>query len=228
MGKKKKRRGSLRARSWIYGALNPLVAALERERGRLEAGRFGWSLATRRLDGICAPAGYLPPEGQVVLEDLARAVEEGGELSDRLRRHGERVLQVEAAAGAWHAALSADATFEGWVREALGRYRAQKLSPEEPWGARGEGDLPALVAARIVAGESELPPHAPEARLMSLCGEMRQAVEARPSRAQLELVRASAQAAIDDGLELQGWLKELRFTLCERFDVPAAPVPGVA
>jgi hypothetical protein len=163
----------------------------------------------------------------VVLEDLARAAPDGQELDARLGRHAARVERVESAATAWHTALVADATFEGWVRDALGRYRAARLGPEEPWGARAESDLPALIASHIVAGTDELPPHAPEARLWGLCGELRRAIEVRPSRAQLELVRASAQAAVDDGIALGRWLKDLRFTLCEQYDVPAAPVAGL-
>jgi hypothetical protein len=228
VGKKKKKRGSKRACSWIWGAVNPLVDALTVEKARLVAGDFGFRHHTQRLEHLGPPARYLSPAGQVILDDLTRALADGvAPLVALLGSHAARIAAVESAAGDYHRALLGDGQLDGWVREALTRYRQSNGRPEEPWGAFRPEQLPAIVAQHLVNSAGDLPPNAPDAAFWASLRDVKRAVEVRPSRAQLDLLRANAAAAADEAALLVKALADLRFQICEHYDVPAAPVAGL-
>ena len=199
-------RGSLRVQGWLYTVLWPLREALARELHHLESGDATWRRSTARLESLREPKAHLGAAGRANLDDLIEL--DGRALPAEIDRCGAAQARLAVAATQAHHDLT------GAVREAAARARRRTREADEQAFEAIAEDLVNNTTTREVANrEAELIdalrdqlPHLRNGRYPELDAALREAVAA--TRDLLDLVDAT------------------RRRLCDRYDLPPAPVNG--
>lgn len=197
-------RGSLRVQGWLYTVLWPLHEALVRDLHHLDAGDATWRHATERLEGIRGPAMHLDAAGRVNLEDLI-AID-----APDLRVAIDQCLAAQARLT--DAARRAHGELVHEVRGAVTHSRRRVRDGDERAVETIAEDLVNKTLEREIAG--------PEARLVDAL------------RDQLPHLRNGHQPALDTACRetaeasraLLGVVDAIRARLCDRYDLPPAPV----
>ncbi len=216
-------KGSLRAQSWIYAAINPLIDALESEVTRLSQGHLSWRARERRLEFIRPPRRYLLESGQIILEDFERFFPKDAQP---LEAHGKLVTELERCAAAAHDALLSHPDFSRRARELMEEYR--RGSDRDIWNGWSEQELSDYVeemAERLVNRVRKVdetwrdrnfwPMAVSELQRFSDVEEFRRLDGA------VAACRADAARTIEH-------LKNVRFRLCDEYGIPAAPFDAVS
>jgi len=192
-------RGSLRVQAWLHSALWPLHEVLHRGAVHLEAGDITWRHATGRLDGIRDALGALGAAGRANLADLLEA--EGESLRAPIERHELAVSRLTAAAA------EAQTVLARAIRDVAGRGR----------GRFGDGDISGL-AQVLINGTFEHEVTS-GALLDAVHDHLARLRDARPHM--LDAARVEAADAIRALLDA---VDALRRALCDRYDLPPAPI----
>ena len=194
----------MRVQGWLHTSLWPLQEALPRALQHLEEGNLTWRAGTGRMEGVRDAPAYLTAAGRANLHDLI-AVEDG-ELGRLLEEQAAALIALGRAAAAAHAA---------WIdalRAASGRFGgAGRRAVEEQVDALAEALVNGVMEIHIAGGDA-------------LAAGLRQELDALrrgPVRAGLDAARAAAVAATR---ALQAEVADEQRRLCDRYDLPPAPV----
>jgi hypothetical protein len=214
--KTRAQKGSLRVQSWIYAVINPLIDVLSSEVSSLEKGHLSWRAHVRRLEFIRPPRLYLLSNGQAILEDFERTFPE---MARPLRSHERFIAELTRRAVAAHDSLVMQPTFRDRVLRLMMDYRQGATS--DPFAGWSEADAVEEAAEYLVNHGQGLERTNPFWRhAVPILQEYRHG-EA------FSLLKAAVVECHADGMSLIDHLKDVRFQLCDEYDIPAAPVEGI-
>ena len=194
-------RGSLRVQAWLYSVLWPLHREVSRALTHLERGDATWRHGPARLESLHDAAWHLSPAGREILDDLLASCDPA--IRELLERYRRALTRLASAAAEGQRGL------EDAIRHALRGLRAREPSP----------DAIAAVAADLVNLNLDGNGGVEDALLATL----------RPVLGELRVARAgfldepvgealaAARALLDE-------ITALRRALCDRYDLPPAPV----
>jgi hypothetical protein len=215
--------------------VNPLIEALDQEIRFLLIRNVTWRFWNRSLEFIGPPLAYLDASGRLILDDLIRSVRarrtlapKHVDLDKRLSRHGELINAVLEAAAAYHDWLLRQPELRTIVSEALAEY-VRAAPPHAPpvWGSFREDQLPELVANNLVNHVGDLPFDRTDAAFWKVCSRLlRGRIPPNPGPDEFVRLNEACDRAARDAHGLVESLEDLRFGLCEEFDIPAAPMLG--
>jgi hypothetical protein len=237
-------RGSLRVQAWIYVAVNPLISALETEARLLGAYNPTWRFISQDLEYVWEPRRYLDPNGRIVLDDLLLAVGAAEplvagytDLSSRIQKHAAQIERIRKSAATYHHSLVTNPQFTALIDEALQAYLNARYAPPvtrgfdpEPWGAYPRDVLKDIVAENVVNQRGELPGNRTDQAFWSYLmhhGYLGRVAEINAPTVMRRVLEQEERATVEDAKQLGEHLSSLRFDLCQRYDVPAAPVAGL-
>lgn len=207
---------SSRAASWVYDVINVLIDALELEVTLLGRGDTSWRFYNEQLERIRPLNAYLTRNAQHILRDLLRARPEVGAA---LMPHDELRASLETAATA--AAREILATTDLRVRVEAARERYSLKYPKDvPTGAYAAEKHADLVAEHLINEVHELPFNYTDAIFWKEHGLEFSSVMHTPACQEL---RRARQALLSYSQKTIEWLQEYSSSLCQQFDIPAAP-----
>lgn len=207
----------LRAASWVYDVINVFIDALELEAALLRRGDTSWRFYNGQLEHIRPLNAYLTRHGQHILRDLQLA---RPEITEKLMPHEDLRSRLEAAATAAAREILAGTDLRTRVDEARKRYLA-KYPKDVPTGAFSAEKHADLVAEHLVNEVKELPANYTDAVFWKEHGpEFGDVVMSTPACREL---RERRQSLLSYDEELMRWLIGYSFSLCEQFNIPAAP-----
>ncbi|MFH0901472.1 MAG: hypothetical protein V2A73_12665 [Pseudomonadota bacterium] len=216
--KKKPGKRSPRVRAWVYGVLNALIDALEREHDFLSRGNLTWRHYSGRAEYILLPEEYLDPAGQTNLEDVENYYPE---VKSALQTHRQLLTAARDAAATAHKSLVQDSAFHAAVTREIDRYKVAK--PSAPYLSESPDAILRLAAERVVNEIRDLPDHYTDADFWNFAATALTTFSSSeiPARA-----RVAREALAQHTVELVQLLRELRTRLCDDFDIPPAPWPA--
>lgn len=197
-------RGSLRVQGWLYTVLWPLHEALVRELHHLDAGDATWRHASERLEGVRTPAMHLDAAGRVNLEDLIAV--DAPDLRTAIDHCVAAQARLADAARHTHGELVRE------VRDAVTHSKRRLHNGDEQAVDTIAEDLVNNTLEREIVG--------PEARMIDGLHD------------QLSHLRNGRHAALDTACReaaestraLLAAVDATRARLCDRYDLPPAPV----
>jgi len=212
---KKKRAPKIAARrveAWLYTVITPLIEALKIEKTFLKGKNWTWRYYTKSLEFILPLERYVDSASLPNFEDFFLAKP----TIERMRKKHEDL----------RAALSEEcrSAFEYLV--ALEDFQVKVTSSrsefvEYPGGAVPEADFHKLVAQHVVNNIQDLPEYYTTSKFWAKFRE--QFLRYRTGENFARLDEAGKELEDDDDRILTTLMK-LRVTLCQEYDVPAAPV----
>jgi hypothetical protein len=212
------RKGSNRAQSWVYAFINPLIDVLRtNEVVSLAKGHLSWRASERRLEFIRPPRLYLTPNGRTILDDFEEVFPKDARP---LKHHEARVEELTRRAQAAHQALLDRPEFRSRVHQLMDEH--QRKEGETAWAGWSEAEVMDRLAEYLTNnGEN----------LETTGSFFRNAVPAlREFRTGVEFSRLqeATEACREDAVRVIEHLKRVRLRLCNDYDIPAAPVAGIA
>jgi hypothetical protein len=197
-------RGSLRVQGWLYTVLWPLHEALVRELVHLEAGDATWRHTTERLEGLRTPAAHLDAAGRVNLEDLIAV--DSPDLRAAIDECTAAQTRLADAARQAHDELAIE------VREAISRTRHRFHD--------GDADAVETIAEDLVNRTVDRHIGSREAMLIDVLRDHLPYLRNGHHPA----LEAAFRDAVDATRALLVLVESARERLCDRYDLPPAPV----
>lgn len=215
-----------RVAAWIYAVVNPIIDSLQRELLHLERGNLTWSAATAQCEMIHSIQEYVEsnqwPNYQDFLAEHPKSAIEAG-----FRQHDLRLIKLNAAAGEVFSWLISSEQFIVSVRSALDVYERHRLSPAETPSLSTIGrSVPTMAAEYLINNAQTLPSHYLISAFWNSVGcKMLANFRDLPEFGVLHKSRGSL---VDISRKLKQALESYRLSLSRRYDMPAAPVPGIS
>ncbi len=208
MAKRPARPGPRRVEAWLYGVINPLTEALEREStlAGLKTPTFRWR--THSLERILPIRDYLSRGGVLILEDLLRYERSVSRIE---REHDEVVERLRATATQLFQALTEDPVFREFSKRGFSKYAENPETLVQEVAEGAVNDVPAIVNARpgtwaFAWNENLVQTHV---------------ARAEAGYPALEKALAALHHASEKS---NAAFEKLRVELVEAFDVPPAPL----
>jgi hypothetical protein len=212
------KKGPRRVEAWVYTVINPLIEALKVEKSFLKEKNWTWRFQIKSLEFILPLEKYVDSASLPNFEDFLRA---NPQVERKRRKHDDlRAKLSENCEIAFNCLIASD-PFEDRVKLFLSIYEKEKPAEEFPGGAVPEKDFDKLVAQYIVNSIKELPGHYTASKFWSRFGG--ELLQFRTGDV-FENLDASGEQLENEDDRLLKSLEDLRSTLCENYDIPAAPV----
>jgi len=212
------KKGARRVEAWVYTVINPLIEALKVEKSFLKGKNWTWRYQIKSLEFILPLEKYVDSASLPNFEDFLKA---NPEIERKRKKHEDlRVALSENCQIAFNHLLASD-PFQNKVKLSLSIYKQESPTEEYPGGAVPEKDFDKLVAQYIVDSIKELPSHYTTSKFWSRFGG--ELLQFRTGDV-FEKLDASGEQLKNEDDRLLKLLEDLRSTLCEEYDVPAAPV----
>jgi hypothetical protein len=207
---------SPRAASWVYDVINVFIDALEMEATSLRRGNTSWRFYNQQLEHIRPLNAYLTRDAQHILRDLlyARPV-----VAEKLIPHDELRAKLEAAATSAAQDILANTDLRSRV-EAARKIYLGKYPKDVPTGAFPAEKHAELVVEHLINEVKELSAQYTDAAFWREHVSDFSSMMVTPACQQLSMSR---QALLSYDLDVLSWLTECSFSLCQEFDIPAAP-----
>jgi hypothetical protein len=214
-------KGSGRAQSWVYAVINPLVDVLTSEVVSLAKGHLSWRAFERRLEFIRPPRLYLMPNGRTILDDFEGVFPR--EVRP-LKHHETRVEELTRRAQEAHDSLLSRPEFVGRARQLMEQHQEeyQRERGVDPWSGWGEDEVVTRLAEYLInQGEGLETTQEFFRKAVPMLHGFRTGME-------FSHLQEATKACHEDAVRLVEHLKRVRFRLCTDYDIPAAPVAGIA
>ena len=212
MDNKKSKKGTRRIEAWIYTVITPIIEALKIEKSFLKDKNWTWRYYTKNLEFILPLEGYVDSASIPNFEDFFNTnlkIER-----KRKKREDLRAALTENCQIAFKYLTELE-DFRDNVKSSLSMYG------EYPGGAVTEKDFHKLIAQYIINDTKEMPQHYTTSQFWSKFGN--EFLEFRTGEKFEELDASGKQLEVEDERFLIT-LENLRSVLCEKYDIPAAPV----
>jgi hypothetical protein len=215
-----------RVAAWIYVVINPIIDGLQRELSLLESANLTWRARTRQCEMIKKIQEYVDstqwPNYQDFLAEHPRSVFVTG-----FKQHDSNVEGLNNVAQVLFDRLLSWPEFQKEVQSALTTYENQRAS----LGPRAQSlsdmgkDIPEEIAQHVINNVQVLPSHYIISQFWNEVGSNLLSFRNRPEFGPLHQAR---EKLLQHSTRLKQALESHRLTLSRRYDVPAAPVPGVS
>jgi hypothetical protein len=215
---------SRRVAAWIYAVINPIVDALDRELRILDAENLTWRSNLGRCELIRSTQEYVDvgqwPNFHDFEAEHSLFLKTFGQHDSDLKLVNERAQQVYDWLVSWD-------EFSGAVGKLLDKYEAAgpSIGPQAPSFNNSRPELPKMAAENVINNIQNLPAHYLFAPFWNLAAKDLLPFRNLPRFEVLHDARAGLRE-ISSGLKLG--LEDLRLSLSRKFDVPAAPIPGLS
>jgi hypothetical protein len=215
--------GNRRVAAWIYVVINPIIESLRREIDFLGTGNLAWRARSGASEVIRPIPEYVDATQWPNLHDFQ--IEYPGFVK-LFESHDSGVTLLNAAAMKAYEWLVAEGSFQTEVISELGRYEQERsrLGPQYPSFNNSRVELVPSFAENVVNTVETLPAHYLFAPLWNFAGKALLRFRHVPSFEDLESAKHQV-GKVGGSLKLD--LETKRLQLSRRFDVPAAPVPGL-
>ncbi len=216
------KKGVDRAKSWIYAVINPLIDALKVDKAFLKEKNWTWRYETKRIEFILPLEQYVDSAYHPIFEDFLEA----NSQMERKRKKREdlRAALSENCRIAFDFLIDLQA-FQDKVQSSLSAYLSEEPTREHPRGAVPEGDFHKLIAQYVLSQIQELPDHYTTSRFWSRF--RNEFLQFRTGEV-FERLDASGKELEREDDRLLTALKNLRSSLVEEYDIPAAPISYMA
>lgn len=204
----KSKPGRNRVEAWIYGVINPLTEALERERNLTGLRIASYNRRSESLDRINLLRGYLSRGAVLILDDLIRSEKRIVRVE---KTHDARVLTLADSAHAAFLALVNDAAFVRFATRAFSSVADDKRSVHLDVAEDLVNDKARKLG--VVAHSYDALWNRNLEKLVS----MQPTAEFTVLRRNLRTVCESSEKSLD-------FFEGLRVDLVEEYDVPPAPL----
>jgi len=210
--------GSRRAQAWVHLVINELIEIVPIEISFLESGNVSWRYIGRRLENVQPIENYLSLNGRHALRDFLRSTTSARQLFEV---HDQLVADLTTAAARAFDSLLASQEFRAAFDAASRGFSASEPGQQAfSLGASPNFALD-LAAERVVNRIKSLPnyfvdSHFWESQAVRLLG-----FAEGPAFKTLE---SSRTTLLKHDARLTPWLENTASDLCEKYDIPAAPV----
>lgn len=214
------KRGSRRVEGWVYEVINPILEALPTEISFLEGGNLTWRFLSRNLEHLRPLEEYLSPQGSHILRDFQLA---DRQVRQRFSKHDSMLNAIAKSASAAYDALIRRGDFQQKVQGCLNQFMEGPPGLEFPGGEFLKDKFHGLVAEHVINNVTQLPSYHTDSKFWGRFGRELLAFRSDPAFGNLEASRGSF---VEYDRSLIDWLKKKSFTLCAKYDIPAAPLSG--
>ena len=223
-GKKRDRpeKGSPRVQGWIYLVLNPLVDGIQREIQFLELGNLTWRFQSRTFEFLMIASGYVGPGARHTFDDFLKA---NPRDKPPIAQHDTLLVELRNQALTAYEGLCADQAFLRAVSEQLRQYESTPRDSGFAGGALSRAEFPYLVAERILNNVSQVPHHHADSIFWEISRDTFRGFRAGAAFRKLD--ESIRNLRRQDNL-LVDRLGKTRYRLCERYDLPADPLPSMS
>lgn len=211
--------------AWVHGVLNPWVDALGSELALVKRGGTSWRHWSRRLEFILPMREYVVSDHHT-LDDYLRAQPH---VNPYVLEHDKLRDALERAAVALHDDLTRRPEFKDLVANRLAQFLApagassdvviggQRRGASHPGGAIPDEKFASLVAERVINNVDEVPANYTDHQFWTLYRGDFMTMRHGPATHALDTARAALEVF---DVQFLGQLKEWRFELLDRYDVP--------
>ncbi len=215
-------KGSLRVQGWIYLVLNPLVDGIQREIHFLELGNLTWRFYSKTFEFLMIASGYVGPGARHTFDDFLKA---NPREKPPIAQHDALLVELRNQALIAYEGLCADQTFLRAVSDQLRQFESIPRDSGFPGGALSRAEFPSLVAEHILNNVSQVPHHHTDSVFWETSRDTFN--QFRAGSAFRDLDEAIRKLLKHDNLLLDR-IGKTRYRLCERYDLPADPLPSMS
>jgi hypothetical protein len=212
------KKGARRVEAWIYTVINPLIESLKIEKSFLKDKNWTWRYQTRSLEFILPLEKYVDSASLPNFNDFLKT---NPQIARKNKKHDELRTTLSENSQIAFNHLVALKPFQEKVKSSLSVYKQESQAEEYPGGAIPGKDFDKLVAQYIVNSIKELPSHYTTSKFWATFAD--EFLKFRIGDV-FEKLDTSGEQLKDEDDRLLKSLENLRSTLCEDYDVPAAPV----
>lgn len=211
----RKRKGSQRVKAWVYSVINPLLEALQGENTLLASKNITWRYHTQRIEFILPTREHIQPSARPNYDDFLRGY---AEVKPQMQeRDLKQLVLSRAAVGCWEHLTKYD-FLKPTVELHLKQWK-QEGNPY-PGGAVPEEEFWLLMAEHVMNNAQELPHHYTNRAFWS---RFRQQLLAWRMGDQFSRLEESIADLVKSNEMLVDRLDRARSSLCEEYNIPAAP-----
>src|SRR2546427_9279669 len=217
-------RQSRRVAAWIYAVINPIVEGLEHELEFLKKGNLTWRSTTKRCEYIRTIQEYVDsrqwPNYKDFLNDSENTI-----FLKTFEPHDKDLANVNSGAAEVYGVLLSWTPFSEEVQRSLESYESRRASePQLPSFNLVRKELVQVAAENVINFVQSLPQHYTYSSFWNHASRDLLTFRNLPHfshflEAQTHLHEISSA--------LKGALEDHRLRLSRKYDVPAAPVPGL-
>ncbi len=213
-----------RVAAWIYVVINPIIDSLERELGLLENGRLSWRSNTSRCEYIRTIQEYVDSRQWPNYKDFLHEKENEVFLK-AFSMHDADLEKVNAEAERLYKWLLSWDEFSRGITVSLDRYEQHRTAqPGWPSFNSVRKDLDQVVAENLINNVQSLPRHYVYSFYWNFVATEQLGIRRRSEFGPL----LEAQAELREiSSKLKAGLEDHRLNLSRKYDIPAAPVPGL-
>ncbi len=211
---RRRRKGTERAKAWIYSVLNPLMEDLRAENTLLAKKNITWRYQTVEMEFIRQTRELISPSARPNYDDLLRGVPPLRQAMEK--RDGKVEVLLRTALECWKALTG---YFRSQVESSLKQWKEE--GHLYPGGATPEGEFWLLIAEHVINNIEELPAHYTSRAFWSRFRGNFLRARYGNTFSQLEQATVELTKANEVLIEI---LDQTRSHLCEEYDIPAAPI----
>ncbi len=212
------KKGARRVEAWVYTVINPLIEALKVEKSFLKDRNWTWRFQIRNLEFILPLEKYVDTASLPNFNDFLKA---NPQIERKMKKHNDLRAALSENCGIAFNHLVLLEAFQDKIQSSLSIYGKENPSEEYPGGAVPEKDFDKVIAQYIVNWIKELPSHYATSKFWARFAD--EFLQFRTGDVFKKLDASGMQLKNEDERLLKS-LEDLRSTLCEEYDVPAAPV----
>lgn len=217
-------RQSRRVAAWIYVVINPIVEGLERELEFLKKGNLTWRSATKRCEYIRTIQEYVDSRQWPNYKDFL-SENENAIFLKTFELHDNDLVNVNAAAEEAYRVLLSWTPFSEEVHRLLESYESRRASePQLPSFNLVRKELVQVAAENVINFVQSLPHHYTYSSFWNYASRDLLTFRNLPHFSHFLEVQTHL---LEISSALRGALEDHRLRLSRKYDVPAAPVPGL-
>lgn len=215
---------SRRVAAWIYTVINPIVESLGRELELLEKGNSTWRSGTNRCEYIRNIQEYVDSKQWPNYKDF---LADNDLFHKTFALHDADLEKINSEARTIYKGLLTLDQFSVAVETLLDAYENQRAAGGQHWPSYNlvRKELINEAAQHVVNNVEFLPNHYTYSFFWNFACKSLLDFRDQPQFTPLHQAQASLKE-ISSGL--RGALEEHRLSLSRKYDVPAAPVPGIS
>jgi hypothetical protein len=211
----RRRKGSQRVKAWVYSIINPLLEALQGENTLLASKNITWRYHTQRMEFIVPTREHIQSSARPNYDDFLRGY---AEVKPQMQQRDlkQQVLS-RAAIGCWEYLTKYD-LLKPTVELHLKQWKEE--GNPYPGGAVPEKEFWLLMAEHVMNNAQELPHHYTNRAFWS---RFRQQLLAWRMADEFSKLEESVADLVKSNELLVDGLDRARSSLCEEYNIPAAP-----
>jgi hypothetical protein len=218
------RKQSRRVAAWIYTVINPIIESLQRELAFLEIGNLTWRPRTGCCEIIRTIKEYVDVNQWPNYADFL-AQRSASVFALKFQRHDSDLRKLNGVAQELFNRMISWEEFKAAIESDLVAYGRASLQPQSSTYIPDREEIPKMAAEYVINNVQTLPSHYLDSAFWNYAGRNLLAFRSRP---EFQELHRSMTGLGDVSAGLKRELEGHRLSLSSKYDVPAAPVPGIS